>query len=891
MSCVATCFEGLLYIDAKTPVAPRQGVTTPTSSRADTQDKSCKTSLVSVHRSGHHAPAKPLLCCALTTLSFSVHPSIQNKPVHWLPEFASGWEPLEGSLEDLRAHVTSGGAFIPAAMRSDRRSSAAFLHADLAVVDVDHGLDLDAFAAHPLAAHACFVYTTASHTPEHPRFRVIFRLPSRIDKPELYKAVITLLTTALGGDRSCTDSCRLFYGSDTAEVPHWQPDAVLPYDILDDARTEYRRSQVRRAESLVVDDLTIDQAIYVLENVLEPTADGERDRFIKITAAACSGGDALFSAWQNWASRCHHTSGHRAKQGTERFFNSFRNSRASLPTLFYLAEQDHPDWRSSLPAELRAPSLTTAPTHRAAGYDLEDYMHGGLDNPAFGEEIPQARDATPSLFDADRPWAVPAATAVATPQRAPSLPADEAPDPDDDYEDIPDGFDDDDCFYEDSGENHDPAPPARGRQGRGRRGRRGGGDNDLIRIIHGRLRELYPGLRRNLMNQEMEYGPTDAPLQIEGIHTAYCRLSLDSGRVFKKTMVVDVAHIVADENAYHPVRSYLDKCAAQATPCPYFKTLATELLGLRSDPLLNPVFTRGPEKGRYIADVILERFLIGAVARVLNPGCTHDWMPILIGPQNCGKSAFFQYITPPSPQDPGIYPWSVTIQQGIRTIKEKPHLIHAGWVVVLDEVERYFQRSYVEEFKNLVSVAVDRSRRVYENERNFRRAFVLAAAANSEDFLVDPTGNRRFMPIVVAGKVPSVEDPSTLIIDLDRLKQDRDAIWAAAHKAYLDNPVHTFSADEVKQVAEYQENFRSDNPFDGKVRAVLRIKHSGIHHGQSFVTMNDLYDWLDIPVDRHASVKIPLADALKSLGYKVRRCRIAGETRRIWVREKGDLDA
>ena len=211
-------------------------------------------------------------------------------------------------------------------------------------------------------------------------------------------------------------------------------------------------------------------------------------------------------------------------------------------------------------------------------------------------------------------------------------------------------------------------------------------------------------------------------------------------------------------------------------------------------------------------------------------------------------------------------------------------MLHAGWIVVLDETERYFERKYVEEFKNLVSVAVDRSARKYENERNFQRAFVMAGAANSDDFFVDPTGNRRFMPIVVAGKVPSPEDPSTMIIDLDRLKRDRDAIWAAAYKAYLDSPVHTFSADEIKQMTEYQENFRSDNPFDGRVRAALAMHQSGIHHGQSYVTLSDIYKWLDIPVDRHNSVRIAISDSLKGLGYQMKRTRIAGEVRRIWVK-------
>jgi predicted P-loop ATPase len=140
------------------------------------------------------------------------------------------------------------------------------------------------------------------------------------------------------------------------------------------------------------------------------------------------------------------------------------------------------------------------------------------------------------------------------------------------------------------------------------------------------------------------------------------------------------------------------------------------------------------------------------------------------------------------------------------------------------------------------------------------------------------------MPIVVTGKVQSPDDPSTLIIDLDRLKRDRDSIWAAAYMAYQDNPVHTFSSDELKQIKEYQENFRVDNPFDARVRAKLSVRHSGVHQGRSFVVLSDLYEWLEIPVDRHSSVRTAITDTLKSLGYQLKRVRLGGEPRRIWIK-------
>jgi len=172
----------------------------------------------------------------------------------------------------------------------------------------------------------------------------------------------------------------------------------------------------------------------------------------------------------------------------------------------------------------------------------------------------------------------------------------------------------------------------------------------------------------------------------------------------------------------------------------------------------------------------------------------------------------FQYLTPPDPNSPGSYPWVSTVQQGIEYIKDRPHALHAGWIVVLDEAERYFARKHKESLKNLLSVAVDRSARKYENEKSFPRSFVMAGATNNADFLTDPTGNRRFMPIVCQGVVPSKQDPNLKIIDLDRLKKDRDSIWSAACKAYLDDPVHTFSSWEISEIADYVSSFARRMP-------------------------------------------------------------------------------
>ena len=807
-----------------------------------------------------------------TTISFMVHPTIRNKPDVFQPEFSRDWTEVVGPLEELKHHVSNGGAFIGSRMTSGHRSSSAFDFADLAVVDIDHGLTIQDFLQHPLAEHAAWAYTTTSHGSKGDRYRVIFQLPHRVTNPDLFKSVVTLLSRSLGGDKACTDSCRLFYGNDAADHFVWNPDVRLPISILDDAEDE-ARSQ-RRRESVRTDSFdehSIEQAIFVLENVIEPTRDGDRERFTRITSAARSAGERLFPHWSDWASRGHHGKGKNRRQTTERFFYGFSGS--SLATLFFMASEEDPEWRSKLPPEIRSQGSGSmfGNVGSAVGYDWEDFL-GDPDD--FTE--PDSSN-TQSLFDAERPW-----TQLAQVER----PVQAEPDYDDDdleviERDAEDPFEDD---YDDQEVADVPRVRANGR-------RRADAEVQLVVDIKNRLQRLYPGLRQNSMTQALEYGPVGKPIPVDDVSTSYVRISAGAGQVYPKTLVYDVALIVGREHAYHPVKAYLEKCAAEAKPCPYFDTLATELLGVKEDTMTD---VKMPDGSR-LCDVVMKRFLVGAVARVLDPGCVHDWMPILIGGQNAGKSTFYQYLTPPSPESPGYYPWVSTVQQGINYIKDRPHVLHSGWIAVLDECDRYFKRQFVEEFKNIVSVGTDRSAKKYENERDFRRSFVLAGATNSDEFLVDPTGNRRFMPIVVDGKVPSKDDPNIKIIDLDRLKKDRDSIWAAAYKAYLDNPVHTFTSFELSHMSEYMENFQQESPLEYIVLNKFQEKISGEHRfpdkgNRKYWLMADIFEWLEIAPRDERSMTRQIADLLKRRGFYRRRVRKNNRIMNMWVTDDPAFD-
>jgi hypothetical protein len=159
-----------------------------------------------------------------------IHPTCyqrQHSKAAFKDSWSRDWEAKDTDLSELKDWVGRGMAFIPAKMTSSHRSSAAFDYSDLAVVDIDHGLSIDDFSKHPLAASAAWAYTSSRHgqMPED-RFRVIFRLPHRIHDPTVYRGVVTLLIRSLGSDRSCSDPCRIFYGSDPTDHILWQPEST-----------------------------------------------------------------------------------------------------------------------------------------------------------------------------------------------------------------------------------------------------------------------------------------------------------------------------------------------------------------------------------------------------------------------------------------------------------------------------------------------------------------------------------------------------------------------------------------------------------------------------------------------------------------------------------------
>lgn len=176
-------------------------------------------------------------------IKFSVNPSLIDKiPPQDERTFRDGFQPIEDTLEGLAQAISEDGwAF--SYQFSGTRSASNFASADFIAIDIDGGTTISETMVLPIVQNHCsLMYTTASHTPEIHRFRLIFLLPRTITKANELTAAAKALTRRVGGDMKATDAGRLFFGSSGSSPQLF--DRQLSVDLLDELIAEGKTLQV-----------------------------------------------------------------------------------------------------------------------------------------------------------------------------------------------------------------------------------------------------------------------------------------------------------------------------------------------------------------------------------------------------------------------------------------------------------------------------------------------------------------------------------------------------------------------------------------------------------------------------------------------------------------------
>lgn len=146
-------------------------------------------------------------------MKLSINDKIINKNEAGIRSQSKGFNPFDITPDQLADHVSRGHAF-SFQFADAYRKSENFLCSDIIAADIDDGMTLEEAMNDPfILNNACLLYTTASHTPENHRFRLVFQLPHTVTDPEVIRALLRGLVRKYPADKANTDPARQFYGA------------------------------------------------------------------------------------------------------------------------------------------------------------------------------------------------------------------------------------------------------------------------------------------------------------------------------------------------------------------------------------------------------------------------------------------------------------------------------------------------------------------------------------------------------------------------------------------------------------------------------------------------------------------------------------------------------
>ncbi len=192
---------------------------------------------------------------------------------------------------------------------------------------------------------------------------------------------------------------------------------------------------------------------------------------------------------------------------------------------------------------------------------------------------------------------------------------------------------------------------------------------------------------------------------------------------------------------------------------PRLASLLPVLFGAEADPL-------SAWAGRFL--------FMGAVQRTYQPGCKLDEMPVLVGGQGIGKSAFVRAAVPPDMPE--------LFADGVRFDMRDKEQVEAVLGRAVIEVSEMAGRgkAEIEHIKQFVSRQDDGIVRLawHRSAEPCPRRFVMIGTTNERrDLPNDPSGNRRFVPVELR-----------LGTDIEAfMAENRDQCWAEAMVAYHDH--------------------------------------------------------------------------------------------------------
>ncbi len=172
------------------------------------------------------------------------------------------WENAELTAEELKEHIAKGFAFSCAYWKNPKegRGAANFLKARLVALDIDNTITdketgeirckkehegyfrvEDAVNDPELTNNAVMIYTTASHTPEHHKFRIVLSFQKTSLSATQFQETVLFFIRKYDADDQCKDVSRMYYGSSKGDFYIF--DNLMTRSFWEAAKQDYHHEE------------------------------------------------------------------------------------------------------------------------------------------------------------------------------------------------------------------------------------------------------------------------------------------------------------------------------------------------------------------------------------------------------------------------------------------------------------------------------------------------------------------------------------------------------------------------------------------------------------------------------------------------------------------------
>lgn len=302
----------------------------------------------------------------------------------------------------------------------------------------------------------------------------------------------------------------------------------------------------------------------------------------------------------------------------------------------------------------------------------------------------------------------------------------------------------------------------------------------------------------------------------------------------KTQTVHEAVEAVGARHAFHPIREWLD---------------GLEWDGVNRVDSFFADYCGAPLTAYSIA--VARSFFVSAVARVMRPGCKVDTMLILEGPQGIGKSRLILALFSPQWHSEVMYePGSPDFCQALR----------GKWCAEFGELAA-MGKADNNRIKQVLTQTQDTYRKSYgHHSGTYPRQTIFAGTTNRDDWGLDETGLRRFLPIACKE------------IDISSMEPNRDQLWAEACQQFKDGE-GWWSIPDAEQ--EQERRYQADS-WEDLIGPYLR--------GRPSVTVTEILEQaLGIKPERHGrSEQTRVGAILRRLKWYARQ-ETNGARRRYYV--------